>query len=124
MSEILNNSAFPGLAAFKRTAMAGLVSLALCGLGAGVASAADIAEERFGEEQLVEDPKRNWALSPYFWMTIYNGGMTVNGQTVNMSGKTVFDLLNAGSLNFPPLVLIGEWDGMGMADGVSSLMAR
>lgn len=36
--------------------------------------------------------------------------MTVNGQTIDMSGTSVFDLLSAGKLRFPPLVAVMEWD--------------
>jgi hypothetical protein len=47
-----------------------------------------------------------WVVSttPYFWMTFYEGTMTVNGQTVDMSGTNVFDLLSAGDLSFIPIV--------------------
>ena len=49
-------------------------------------------------------------------MTIYEGSMTVDGTTVVLSGTTVFDLLDAGGVNFPPLVKYfearkGRWGG-------------
>ncbi len=59
-----------------------------------------------------------WVVStaPYLWVTFYEGDMTINGQTVDMSGTNVFDLLDAGELNFPPLVNYfearkGRWGG-------------
>ena len=59
-----------------------------------------------------------WVVStaPYFWVTFYEGDMTVNGQTVDMSGLNVFDFLDAGELNFPPLTNYfearkGRWGG-------------
>ena len=49
-------------------------------------------------------------------MTFYEGDMTINGQNVDMSGLSVFDLLDEGDLNFPPLVNYfearkGRWGG-------------
>ncbi len=46
----------------------------------------------------------------------YEGDMTINGQTVDLSGTSVFDLLDAGDLRFPPLVNYfearkGRWGG-------------
>ena len=54
--------------------------------------------------------------TPYFWVTFYAGDMTINGQTVDLSGTSVFDLLDAGDLRFPPLVNYfearkGRWGG-------------
>ena len=50
-----------------------------------------------------------FSVAPYIWATFYSGTMTVNGQTIDMSGTNVFDLLSAGDLNFPPLVGVFEW---------------
>ncbi len=74
--------------------------------------AADIIIE---EDQVLTDPviaptRNGFSLTPYFWATFYHGDMTINGQTVDMSGTSVFDLLDAGDLNFPPLVAVMEWD--------------
>jgi len=58
-----------------------------------------------------------FSVAPYFWVTFYSGTMTVNGQTINMSGTNVFDLLRSGDLNFPPLVGVFEWrldNGLGI----------
>jgi hypothetical protein len=43
--------------------------------------------------------------------------MTVNGQTVDLTGTNIFDLLDAGEVNFPPLVGVFEWqleNGLGL----------
>lgn len=63
------------------------------------------------------DPRDGFSVAPYIWFTYYSGTMTVNGQTINMSGTSVFDLLSAGDLNFPPLVGAFEWrleNGLGI----------
>ena len=59
-----------------------------------------------------------WVISttPYIWLLFFNGDMTINGQTVDMSGTSVFDLLDAGDLRFPPAVNYfearkGRWGG-------------
>jgi len=44
----------------------------------------------------------------YFWVTFYEGDMTINDQTVDISGTNVFDFLDAGELNFPPLTIYFE----------------
>lgn len=59
-----------------------------------------------------------WVVSttPYFWIYFYEGDLTINGQTVDLSGTNTFDLLQAGDLSFPPLVNYfevrkGRWGG-------------
>ncbi len=68
-----------------------------------VASGADPLPENSDPVAVSGD---EWVVSttPYFWMTFYDGSLTLNGQTVDMSGTSVFDLLEAGSLNFVPVV--------------------
>ena len=70
-----------------------------------------------GDEEYVRDGKREIvqrdngiSITQYFWTTIYNGTMTINGQALSMDA-TVFDLLSAGDLRFPPIVAVAEWDG-------------
>ncbi len=74
-------------------------------------SYADDVDNVRESEHAIANRDRGISITPYFWTTIYQGTMTVNGQTVNMSGTTVFDLLRAGDLRFPPLVGVAEWDG-------------
>lgn len=89
-----------------------LLSLAVAALGFAMTAsdAADLAEAP-GEPLIVAEADDDlFALSTYFWATIYSGDMTINGQMVRMSGKTVFDLLDAGDLRFPPLVAKFDWE--------------
>ena len=72
-------------------------------------SAGSDSEMVFGDDWVV-------STTPYFWITNYEGDMTINGQTVDMSGTNVFDLLDAGDLRFVPLVNYfearkGRWGG-------------
>ena len=119
MKRILRTGAFVSTlsdrsAKLRRSlATAGVAALMMSGSGFLEARAADIAEERFDDPEPVESAKRNWSLTPYLWMVFFSGDMTVNGQTVDMTGASMFDMLDAGRLNFPPLVLLGEWDGDG-----------
>jgi hypothetical protein len=82
----------------------------------GNAEAADIQSEPETVPQPVATDEWVVSTAPYFWVTFYEGDMTINGQTVDMSGTNVFDLLDAGELNFPPLVNYfearkGRWGG-------------
>ncbi len=90
---------------------AGLIFTAL-----GSAEAADIPSSPETPPEVVSTDE--WVVStmPYFWMTFWEGDMTINGQTVDMSGTNVFDVLDAGDLRFPPLVNFfearkGRWGG-------------
>jgi hypothetical protein len=81
-----------------------------------VAEAADIPSAPETVPQLVSADEWVVSTTPYFWVTFYEGDMTINGQTVDMSGLNVFDLLDAGELKFPPLVNYfearkGRWGG-------------
>jgi hypothetical protein len=83
---------------------------------AGKAEAADIPATPETAPQPVATDEWVVSTAPYFWVTFYEGDMTINGQTVDMSGTNVFDLLDAGELNFPPLVNYfearkGRWGG-------------
>ena len=82
----------------------------------GFAFAADAPSNLNDAPEIVAVDEWVVSTTPYFWMTFYEGDMTINGQTVDMSGTSVFDLLDAGSLNFPPLVNYfearkGRWGG-------------
>jgi len=81
-----------------------------------VAEAADIPSAPEPEPQIVASDEWVVSTTPYFWVMFFEGDMTINGQTVDMSGLNVFDLLDAGSLRFPPLVNYfearkGRWGG-------------
>jgi hypothetical protein len=94
--------------------MAALTAFAFAAVA--VAEAADIPSAPEAVPQLVSADEWVVSTTPYFWVTFYEGDMTINGQTVDMSGLNVFDLLDAGSLNFPPLVNYfearkGRWGG-------------
>jgi hypothetical protein len=82
----------------------------------GGAEAADIPSGVEPESQIVAADEWVVSTTPYFWVTFYEGDMTINGQTVDMSGLNVFDLLDAGDLRFVPLVNYfearkGRWGG-------------
>lgn len=78
--------------------------------GLNLAQAADPVEFVQPEPELIIEPSRNFSAAPYFWATFYNGTMTVQGQEVDLSGTSVFDLLREGDVNFPPLVGVFEYD--------------
>ena len=83
---------------------------------AGKAEAADIPSTPESVPQPVATDEWVVSTTPYFWVTFYEGDMTVNGQTVDMSGLSVFDLLDAGDLRFLPLTNYfearkGRWGG-------------
>ncbi len=71
----------------------------------GFASAADLTRDMADFSDDSPAFADEWVISttPYFWMTFYDGTMTIDGVTVDMSGTNVFDLLDAGDLRFPPL---------------------
>ena len=84
----------------------------------GVASAADLTPyvPDFSEESPAFADEWVISTTPYFWMTFYDGTMTVKGQTVDLTGTNVFDLLDAGDIRFPPLTNYlearrGRWGG-------------
>ena len=82
----------------------------------GFAFAADVPDDLNDAPEIVAADEWVVSTTPYFWVTFYEGDMTINGQTVDMSGTSVFDLLDAGELNFPPLVNYfearkGRWGG-------------
>jgi len=84
----------------------------------GFASAADVPRDLSDFDDVPAHAADEWVVSttPYFWVMFFEGDMTINGQTVDMSGLNVFDLLDAGSLRFPPLVNYfearkGRWGG-------------
>jgi len=99
----------------------GSVALSCAAMGfifatAGGAEAADISSA----PEVVPQPVAadEWVVSttPYFWATFFEGDVTINGQTLDMSGTSVFDALDAGDLRFVPLVNYfearkGRWGG-------------
>ncbi len=93
-----------------------LGSVALSCAALGTAFAADAPGDLNDIPDMVAADEWIVSTTPYFWATFYEGDMTINGQTVDMSGTNVFDLLDAGELNFPPLVNYfearkGRWGG-------------
>ncbi len=93
-----------------------LATLAVLFAAAFRAEAADFPSELGVAPQPVAVDEWVVSTAPYFWITFYEGDMTINGQTVDMSGTSVFDLLDAGDLRFPPLVNYlearkGRWGG-------------
>lgn len=81
-----------------------------------VADAADIPSAPDVVSQVVSADEWVVSTAPYFWITLYEGDMTINGQTVDMSGLGVFDILDAGDFRYPPLVNYfearkGRWGG-------------
>jgi hypothetical protein len=100
----------------------------------GFAFAADAPEPRDLNDVPEIVATDEWVVSttPYFWITLFEGDMTINGQTVDMSGISSLDLLDAGELSFPPLVNYfearkGRWGGyldttlMGLEFGASDI---
>jgi hypothetical protein len=82
----------------------------------GFALAADAPRNLNDAPEIVATDEWVVSTTPYFWVTFYEGDMTINGMTVDMSGTNIFDLLDAGELNFPPLVNYfearkGRWGG-------------
>jgi len=80
------------------------------------ANAADLPSSPEPESGIASSS--GWVVSttPYLWLLFFEGDMTINGQTVDMSGTNLFDLLDAGSLRFPPLTNVlearkGRWGG-------------
>lgn len=72
--------------------------------GVAVVNAADPTSIESGPAVVAED---EWVVStlPYFWITFYDGTLTISGQTLNMSGTNVFDTLKAADgFNFIPVV--------------------
>ena len=93
-----------------------LGSVALSCAAMGFAFAADVPRDLNDVPETVAADEWVVSTTPYFWVTFYEGDMTINGQTVDMSGTSVVDLLDAGELNFPPLVNYfearkGRWGG-------------
>lgn len=93
-----------------------LGSVALSCATMGFAFAADVSRDVNDVPEIVASDEWVVSTTPYFWVTFYEGDMTINGQTVDMSGTNVFDLLAAGELNFPPLTNYfearkGRWGG-------------
>ena len=83
---------------------------------AGSTEAADIPPAPESAAGMVATDEWIVSTAPYFWITFYEGDMTINGQTVDMSGTNVFDLLEAGNISFPPMVNYlearkGRWGG-------------
>jgi len=82
----------------------------------GGAEAADIPSAPEPEPQIVAADEWVVSTTPYFFIMFYEGDITINGQTVDLSGTSVFDILDAGDLRFPPLVNYfearkGRWGG-------------
>ena len=82
----------------------------------GFAFAADVPSDLNDVPEIVATDEWVVSTTPYFWVTFYEGEMTINGQTVDMSGTSLFDLLDAGDLRFPPLTNYfearkGRWGG-------------
>ena len=84
--------------------------------GIATAQAADVPDDPTPAPQPI--PAEEWevSLAPYFWATFYEGDITINGLKVDMSGISVFDLLNDGDLRFVPIVGYfearkGRWGG-------------
>ncbi|MEM9106137.1 MAG: hypothetical protein AAGC96_10820 [Pseudomonadota bacterium] len=97
----------------RATQIAATMCMSLVTLG--TASAADAVVY---EPVPVAAPVDEWIITttPYFWATIYDGSLTINGIEADLSGTTVFDLLSDGDVNFPPLVNYfearkGRWGG-------------
>ena len=98
-----------------RNALA-LASILFCIGSIETSLAADVPDEPIAAPQPVATDEWVVSTAPYFWITFWEGDMTINGQTVDMSGTNVFDLLDAGDLRFPPLVNYfearkGRWGG-------------
>ena len=93
-----------------------LGSVAFSCAAMGYAFAADVPGDLNDVPEIVATDEWVVSTTPYFWVMFFEGDMTINGQTVDMSGLNVFDLLDAGSLRFPPLVNYfearkGRWGG-------------
>ena len=93
-----------------------LGSVAFSCAAMGYALAADVPGDLNDVPEIVATDEWVVSTTPYFWVMFFEGDMTINGQTVDMSGLNVFDLLDAGSLRFPPLVNYfearkGRWGG-------------
>jgi hypothetical protein len=95
---------------FKQASGAALSALLFASAVVGQASAADLNTEveQALEAEMVDDSQ--FSFTSYFWLTYYAGDMTVNGQTVDMTGLSLLDFLDEGDLRFPPLVGFAEWD--------------
>jgi hypothetical protein len=83
-----------------------LVSAVLYSGTFGLSSAADLTRDAADFSDDSPAFADEWVISttPYFWATFYDGTMTVDGQTVDLTGTNIFDLLDAGEINIPPLV--------------------
>ncbi len=93
-----------------------LGSVALSCATMGIAFAADAPRDLNDVPEIVASDEWVVSTTPYFWITFWEGDMTINGQTVDMSGLNLFDILDAGDLRFPPLVNYfearkGRWGG-------------
>ena len=55
-------------------------------------------------------PGDSTSVGTYFWVMNFSGTMTIDGQTVDMTGINLFDLLGQGDLNFPPMIALIEWN--------------
>jgi len=93
-----------------------LGSVALSCATMGFAFAADAPRDLNDVPEIVTSDEWIVSTTPYFWITFWEGDMTINGQTVDMSGLNLFDILDAGDLRFPPLVNYfearkGRWGG-------------
>ena len=99
----------------KLTKFAAMTAVLTLGATTAV-NAADLPQSLEQEPEIISSS--DWVVSttPYLWLLFFEGDMTVNGQTVDMSGTNLFDLLDAGSLRFPPLTNYfearkGRWGG-------------
>ena len=82
----------------------------------GFAFAADAPRDPNDVPEIVAADEWVMSTMPYFWVTFFEGDITINGQTVDLSGTNIFDILDAGDLRFPPLVNYfearkGRWGG-------------
>jgi len=82
----------------------------------GGVQAANLPSAPEPEPQIVAADEWVVSTTPYFWITFYEGDITINGQTVDLSGTSIFDIFDAGNLNFPPMVNYfearkGRWGG-------------
>lgn len=76
----------------------------------GQLQAADLDAEIASESNLSDEHSSGFSISTYLWATRYDGDMTINGQTVDLTGISLVDLVDAGELRFPPLIAFIEQD--------------
>jgi hypothetical protein len=83
---------------------------------AGKAEAADISSAPEAVPQPVATDEWVVSTTPYGWIVFLEGDVTINGQTVDLSGINLFDMFDAGETNFPPFANYfearkGRWGG-------------